>query len=311
MEPLKINELVWQRNELETKLSSLLYGSIEKRTKDNRVYAYLHRREDGISVTKYLGEYTDKIEETVVRDTIKAKDIKKKLKDIKKNLALLNYVDEDLSEKIANNIDFVRRHLADTIYRQAVLEGIATTLSDTETILEGGKINNMTPTDVQKIVNLKHAWEFLLNKYVITTRLDFNVICEINRLVEEGFYYNAGKVRVVPVNISGTSYKPDLPIESVVREEILEILDDKSIETIEDKAIRLLLYLTKRQIFIDGNKRSALIAANHLFISNGLGVIAIPSDRTDEYKRLLISFYEDKVEASIVKFIKDYCLIKL
>ena len=309
MEGIKINELVKQRNGLESKLSALLYGSIEKRIKDNKTYAYLHRREDGISVTKYLGEYTDKLGETVVRDSIAAKDLKKKLKNIRKQLAELNYVEEELTEKVANNIDFARRHLADTIYKQAVLEGIATTFSDTETILDGGKINNMTPTDVQKIVNLKHAWEFTLNKYVITSKFNFNIICEINRLVEEGFYYNVGKVRSVPVSIGGTSYKPPLPIESVVKEEILEILESKC--SAEDKSISLMLYLMKRQIFIDGNKRTAVVAANHLLISNGLGMIVIPSEKTDEYKKLLLEFYDGKGEESIVEFVKGCCVVRL
>ena len=33
-------------------------------------------------------------------------------------------------------------------------------------ILISGKVNNMTPEDILKIVNLKHAWEFILNKIV-------------------------------------------------------------------------------------------------------------------------------------------------
>ena len=43
-------------------------------------------------------------------------------------------------------------------------------------------------------------------------------------MVEEGFYYTAGKVRNTPVTIGGTTWKPDLPIESVIKEELEEIL---------------------------------------------------------------------------------------
>jgi len=309
MEQIEINELAKQKTALENQLSALLFGALEKRETNGNTYAYLHRREDGISVTKYLGEYTDEINKTVIKDSITAKDIKKRLKQIQKQLAALNFVDKDLNESVARNIDFARRHLADTIYKLAVLEGIATTFSDTETILEGGKISNMTPTDVQKIVNLKHAWEFLLNKYVITSKLDFNIICEINRLVEESFYYNAGKVRSVPVSIGGTTYKPPLPIESIVKEEIAEILGSDIV--CEEKAISLMLYLMKKQIFIDGNKRTAVIAANHLFIAHGLGLIAIPGEKTNEYKKLLVAYYEGKDETSIIQFVKRYCLNKI
>ena len=52
------------------------------------------------------------------------------------------------------NIDFARKHLVETIYNQAILEGVATTLSDTENIIEGAKVNNMSSEDILKIVNL-------------------------------------------------------------------------------------------------------------------------------------------------------------
>ena len=44
---------------------------------------------------------------------------------------------------------------------QAVLEGVATTFVQTEDIIDGGVIHGVTATDVQKILNLKHAWEFI------------------------------------------------------------------------------------------------------------------------------------------------------
>lgn len=216
---------------------------------------------------------------------------------------------EFLDERIANNIDFVRRHLADTVYKLAVLEGIATTYAATEAILEGGKINNMTLVDVQKIVNIKNAWEFILNRDTITAPLDLDIISKINRHIEDGFYYNAGKVRSIPVSIGGSTYKPPLPIESVIREEIADILSDK-VDT-EDKAIALMLYLMKRQVFIDGNKRTAVISANHLLVSKGFGLVSIPAEKTSEFKNLLIEYYEGKDTGDIVIFIKTHCFIRL
>ena len=74
----------------------------------------------------------------------------------------------------------------------------------------------MTSEDILKIINLKHAWEFILNKNVILSDTNFSLLCEINKMIEEGFYYSAGKVRTDPITIDGTKWKPELPIESII-----------------------------------------------------------------------------------------------
>ena len=74
-----------------------------------------------------------------------------------------------------------------------------------------------------------------------------------------------------------------------------------------DKAIELLLYTMKKQVFIDGNKRTSVIFSNHYLISKGKGIISIPVEITDEFKNLLISYYEGKNEKNIKKFIKEKC----
>ena len=53
------------------------------------------------------------------------------------------------------------------IYDQAILEGVATSFPQTEDIIDNGIVNGMTASDVQKILNLKHAWEFILDRDVI------------------------------------------------------------------------------------------------------------------------------------------------
>lgn len=206
-------------------------------------------------------------------------------------------------------IDFAKRHLVDTIYKQAILEGVATTFADTESIIEGGKVNNMTVEDVMKIINLKHAWEFILNKNVIKVPTNFNLLCKINNLVEEGLYYNAGKIRSTPVSITGTKSVPNLPVESVIKEDLANIFNSDLDEI--DLAIELLLYVMKKQIFINGNKRTAIIFANHYLISKGKGIIVIPAELTNEYKNLLISYYEGKNVKKIKVFLKEKCYLSL
>ena len=308
-ERIEIMNLLQSKQILERELQLLVYGSVEIRENNSNKYIYVHYREDGIALTKYVGEYSEELYNLILNNNIKAKGLKKQIREITKKLKQYNYVEEKLSLDVEKNIDFAKRHLVDSIYKQAILEGVAVTFADTESIIEGGKVNNMTSEDVLKIVNLKHAWEFILNKNVILSETNFALLCEINKLIEEGFYYTAGQIRNVPVTIGGTKWKPNLPIESVIKEELKEIFDEEMDDV--DKAIELLLYIMKKQVFIDGNKRTSVIFSNHYLISKGKGIIAIPAELAKEFKDLLISYYEEKDKGEIKKFIKDRCYLSM
>lgn len=306
---IKILELINQKQLQEIELNKLIYGSIEIRDKDNKKYIYTHIKENGLQSTKYIGEYNDDLYNLILNNNIKAKEIKKIIREIERKLKELNYVDEELTNEISRNIDFAKKHLIDTIYKQAVLEGVATTLSDIESIIEGGKVSNMSSDDIMKVVNLKHAWEFILNKNVIMSSTDYNVLCTINKLVEEGFYYSTGVLRTTPVKIGGTNWTPEMPFESQIKGELKDILNKKSDAV--DKAIDLLLYVVKKQMFIDGNKRTSVIYANHYLIGKGKGLIVIPVEKVEKYKSLLIKYYESNNDEDIKNFIRNQCYIEI
>ncbi len=306
---IKILDLLNQKQIKQYELENMIYGSVEIREKDNNKYIYTHTKEDGLQSTKYIGEYTDELYNLILNNNIKAKEVKKDIRKIEKELKELNYIDKELTKEVSINIDFAKKRLVDTIYKQAILEGVATTLSDTENIIEGGKVNNMSSEDVLKIVNLKHSWEFILNKSVILSPTNYSILCTINKLVEEGFYYNAGNLRSVPVKIGGTNWTPNIPIESDIKENINNIINQKKGDV--DKAIELLLYVVRKQMFIDGNKRTSVIFANHYLISKGKGLIVIPTEKIEEYKKMLIDFYESNDNKIIFKFLKEKCYLNI
>ena len=232
--------------------------------------------------------------------------MKKSIRRIDKELAQLGYSNSELTARVQLNLDFARANMKSNIYDQAVLEGVATTFPQTEDIIDNGMVTGVSATDVQKILNLKHAWEFILDKDVISYPTDYSILCYIARLVNEGFYQDGGRIRGVPVAIGGTSYIPPLPIESVVKENIDAILADPMPPV--EKAIRLCLYGMKTQVFNDGNKRTSVIFANHFMISQGAGMIIIPEKDVSEFKQLLIGYYEDKDSGEIMDFMKEKCI---
>jgi prophage maintenance system killer protein len=75
-------------------------------------------------------------------------------------------------------------------------------------------------------------------------------------------------------------------------------------------AIRLCLYCMRTQIFNDGNKRAAVIFANHFLIAHGEGLLVIPAPDVPEFKKLLVTFYETNDATTITKFLKEKCRTK-
>lgn len=301
-----IQELLRQKADLEARLSLLAYdGTPEIKENASGKYIYIRKRVLTRVTSEYIGLYSDDLYGLVVRSTRQAKDLKKQIKGLDKELSKLGYISSDLPDRVQLNLDFARVNMKANIYDQAILEGVATTFPQTETIIENGKVSGMTASDVQKILNLKHAWEFILDKGVISSKSDFYILSYIAKFVNEGFYDNGGRVRGVPVAIGGTNYIPPLPVESVVKENIELILASQ--KDYIDIAIELCLYCMKTQIFNDGNKRASVIYANHYLISKGEGLIVIPEKEVPTFKKMLIDYYEGKDEQNIKAFMKDKC----
>ena len=302
----KIQELLNRRAELQTRLNLLPYdGTPEIKTISNKRYVYIRKRELDKVKSTYVGEYSEELYTTLLRNNVEAKAIRKEIRQIEKELALLGYIDEELSDRVVLNLDFARSNMKKIIYDQAVLEGVGTTFPDTEAIIDNGIAKNVKVEDVQKIINLKHAWQFILDKDVIQAPSDYYLASYIARLVNEGLLAipDGGRIRGVPVTIGGSSYIPPIPFEDKVKQDIRDLLESKLDDI--DKAIELCLYVMKTQIYNDGNKRTAVIYANHYLISKGQGLLVIDYSKVDEFKKNLVNYYEDKDLVSIKLFLRN------
>ena len=302
----QMQKLLTQKAELQAKIRTIPFdGSIEVKTVNSEKYIYVRKREAGKYRSSYIDKYSDELYNLAVNGSLQVRELKKQLRKVEKQLAELGYAEGELSPRVLLNIDFARANVKSLIYDQAVLEGIATTFPQTETILENGEVNGVKASDVQKILNLKRAWELIVDPDVVASPCDYYLLSQIARLVNDGFFRDGGAIRNVPVSIGGSSYIPPIPTESDVKERIRTIVNSAA-EPI-DKAIELALFCMKTQIFIDGNKRASVIFANHFMIQNGLGLLVIPENTVSEFKKLLVAYYEDKDHGEIVTFLKEKC----
>jgi len=301
-----IQEVLRQRADYEARLKLLPYdGTPEIKKRGEQRYLYCRKRVGSRTTSTYIGPYSEELHQQLLRDAREARELRKLIRHADKKLAELGYVESDLSPRVITNLDFARANMKANIYDQAVLEGVATSFPQTEEIIENGRITGMSPTDVQKILNLKHAWEFILDSDVIQAESDYYVLCHIAKLVNEGFYAEGGRIRGVPVRIGGTTYIPPLPIEIDVKNHIQAILHSGQQDI--DVAIELCLYAMKTQVFIDGNKRASVIYANHYLIAHGQGFLVIPEEHVPEFKKLLVRYYEGENIEVIRTFLKQNC----
>lgn len=203
-----------------------------------------------------------------------------------------------------DNIFFAKRKLIDNIYKSANLEGIEVTFADTYSFMNNVNTGNISIDDMLKLKGLKDAWEYVLN--TIDEELTIDYIKKIHFQVCKGQnIFLLGDFRDKGVGVTGTSWRPKLPIECNYEKELKDIM---SISNDLDRCISLFCWIQRSQMFLDGNKRVANLVANKEMIRNGQGIIAVPVEKIGEYFVLLINYYETNDMTCIKEWIRNNCV---
>ena len=204
---------------------------------------------------------------------------------------------------VEDNVEFAKRQIVDSIYKEARVEGINVTFPETQQIYDGFMVNSLSYEDTTKIINLKHAWFFVFDS--LEYPFDLRYMRHINAIIETNLIRNAGVVRNISVRISGTDWIPEIPSPEKIDTEINRI---RQIENPTDRSLELMLSVMRGQYFEDGNKRTAQLVANHEMISNGCGIISVPVELKTEFSSLLVDYYESADSKQIKEFLYDSCI---
>ena len=199
-------------------------------------------------------------------------------------------------------IEMSKRLLADSIWKSANLEGLGTTFPKTEAILANAPTTTKTE-EVLFVINMKRAWQFLLEN--LDYKNSIMLLREYNKIVGELLFNYAGEIRTIPVQIGGTSWEPEMPHPGIIISTIEEM---EKIEDVELKALKYFCFIARTQMFIDGNKRVAQLMANKVLIEKDIGIFQIPIEKLEEFKGLLIAFYECNNDTDIITFMKSFCI---
>lgn len=187
------------------------------------------------------------------------------------------------------------RLLIDLSWASSRLEGNTYTRVDTENLIEFGQLaGGRDQREAQMILNHKAAIEMLVedveaiefNRY---TLLNLHAILSDNLLADLGA---GGRLRTIPVNISGTSYQPT-GVPQVI-EECLDMFLAKAsaIEDPFEQAFFAMVHVPYLQPFEDVNKCVSRIAANIPLFKHNLAPLSFVDIPMQSYVDAVLGVYE-------------------
>lgn len=201
--------------------------------------------------------------------------------------------------------EMAKRLLVDSIWKSANLEGLGTTFPKTEAILANAPTTTKTE-EVLFVINMKRAWQFLLDN--LNYHNNIMLLREYNKIVGELLFHYAGEIRTIPVQIGGTSWEPEMPHTGIIMDTLETI---EQIEDIEIRALKYFCFVARTQMFLDGNKRVAQLIANKVLIENDIGIFQVPINELEEFKTLLIKFYETNDDVELIAFMQTHCIRRI
>ena len=182
--------------------------------------------------------------------------------------------------------------------------GYWSNLSRNTSIYDGGVVNGLTVDKIIAINNLKYVWQFILENDGID--YDFKALSHLHKLTCDKLVLDQelGRIRTTLVNIGGTNWKPQFPTESQIEEELERLLNQEN-KTKTEIALEVMLWIMRKQMFIDGNKRVGMLFANKIMIDNGCGIITISQENQPTFFEKLIKFYESSDNTDLKQWLYE------
>ena len=192
------------------------------------------------------------------------------------------------------NVFLAKKLFTELVFNAAYIEGVNVTFTQTQAILDGAIVNNVSVDDIQKVLNLRDAWRYALSD--LDAELNLTYICKVNEFVSRNESLAWGVLRSGVVGVSGTDYVPPIPDPQEVESELERI---RRIPDARERAVEYFCYSVHSQLFWDGNKRTSTIAACKILIENGEGVLSIGKDMAVEFNESLKKCYDTGDDAEL------------
>ena len=200
------------------------------------------------------------------------------------------------------NLFLAKKLFTELVFNTAYIEGVNVTFPQTQAIIDGAIVNNVSVDDIQTVLNLRDAWRYALSD--IDAELTLPFICKINEYVSRNESLAWGVLRTGTVGVSGTDYVPPVPKEERVISELIRI---NQIQKPTERAIEYFCFGVHSQLFWDGNKRTSTIIACKILIEAGEGLMSIGKDQAVDFNQALLTYY-DTNNNSELKRVLQVCI---
>ena len=189
----------------------------------------------------------------------------------------------------------------ENVYCGMRMENRAVTFPQTKTILQGVNVPSVQLNDIQAILNMRDAWQYLLS--TINEPVTLEYLCKLNEYIARNEALEWGKLRSGSVMISGTDYLPPVPTQDSVSSDLAEILAADTTAT--SKALQAFAWGARGQFFWDGNKRTSMTLANKILIAAGAGFLTITDKHMEQFNTLLVEYYNTGDSEALTDFLYE------
>lgn len=210
---------------------------------------------------------------------------------------------------LKENIFLAKKVLVAQIHNLSRFENCQTTLLQTEQIINGQNVASASLGDIQTILNLKRAYQYVIRHISDGLPVDIPLLKKINSIVAQEDSLAPGDFRTGTVGVTlvdGSRHTPPAMSEVDVQN-LLGQIENRSNSTTET-AIRSMLAFMRQQIFWDGNKRTATLFANAMLIEKGCGILEISELQMPEFNTKLSDFYRSGDDTDVATYLYQNCI---
>ncbi|WP_257285206.1 Fic family protein [Endozoicomonas sp. SESOKO1] len=197
------------------------------------------------------------------------------------------------------------RDIPSLVYDAVNLEGVAMTLPEVQTLLDGITVGGHKISDQNMALNQAAAWKHLFS-LVSDDKFSFSkdVALSIHSIAGKEEALEWGAFRTGNVTISGSEYEPPSPKDldhawEEIESEIVACND------VYDLAITAFLRMARAQFFWDVNKRMGRFMMNGILLTYGFPIINVPAKRQKEFNQLMLDFYTTAEMTEMNKFLRS------